>query len=206
LIGNNCHTLLKKLSQKTLNLWGIKKMSQDRNPSELLNEAKSLFESEQYLKAIALLNQAQISTSPETMVGGEIQIWLANTYDALSQTESAIAICQKLISHSDPVIAKQADYLLSIFSAPLINKLADVTSTLPDLTNLEASNSKSFTASMPIDTANKQNIQPQSLLVESKVKQNLVEQSLILRLTIVTFVLIFVWSLTIWLYRFTQVK
>jgi tetratricopeptide (TPR) repeat protein len=181
-------------------------MSQDSslNPSQfldsqLLDKAKKLFEAEQYLQAKAQLEQAQTLTSSETTVGGEIQIWLANSYDALGQTKSAIAICQKLISHSDPVIAKQADYLLSIFSAPAINKLADVTSTLPDLTNLEASNSKSFTASTPIDNTNKAIAPPQLLPVE----QNLRKQSLVLRFAIVTFILIFVCSLAIWLYRFT---
>jgi len=181
------------------------------NPSEfsdlqLLDRAKKLFEAEQYSAAKAQLEQAQILTSSETAIGGEIQIWLANTYDALGNVELAIAICTKLINHSNPVISKQADYLLSIFSAPPISKLEDVTSSLPDLTNLEASNSKSFTAATPTDGANNKNSQPQSLAVEPKIEQNPVRQNLILWLAFVTFVLTFVCLLTIWLYRFTQIQ
>lgn len=126
----------------------------------LLNNGKRLFEIEKYPDAIAQLQQAQIlansSNNSQTALGGEIQIWLANAYDAIGETKRAIAICQKLINHSDPTINKQANFLISIFSAPEINKLENVTSTLPPLAMDRSQAPKSFNASqLSSDPANK---------------------------------------------------
>ncbi len=145
--------------------------------SELLNNGKKLFEVERYTEAIAQLEQAKILINPQTTLGGEVQIWLANAYDAIGETKRAIAICRKLTNHSDPTINKQANYLISIFSAPELSELENVTSTLPNLTNLDRSvdvylSPKSFTASKLSSNDSSKAIASPTSQVLAPVRQN----------------------------------
>lgn len=105
-------------------------------PQTLLNYGQQLYDLANYEMAIAQFEQAAQLTTPESRLGGEIQLWLANSYDVLGETTKAIALCQQLLNHSDPEICKQADFLVNIFSAPSLSPLTDVTSTLPNLSQI----------------------------------------------------------------------
>jgi|GEM_PF-1917494 tetratricopeptide (TPR) repeat protein len=112
--------------------------------AELVDRGKTLFELEKYTEAIAQFEQAQrlIFQHPfatQLSLGGEVQIWLANTYDVLGETQRAIAICQSILQHPDRQISKQANFLVSIFSALELKPVADVTLTLPNLANIDKS-------------------------------------------------------------------
>jgi tetratricopeptide (TPR) repeat protein len=180
---------------------------QDQNlasATEFLENAKKLFERERYKEAIAHLEQAQILiatdlslSSAKLYLEGEVQIWLANTYDVLGDTTRAIAICQKLTDYKDSNIAKQANYLLTIFSAPPLSKLEDVTSTLPNLNNLDRSQvPKSFSSSKLLENSSDQAIASNTLKDQPSQQTN----NLLIWLTITTFSAIAI-SLGIWLFR-----
>jgi tetratricopeptide (TPR) repeat protein len=187
--------------------------SQDQNSqnqnlasaTEFLENGKKLFEKEKYKEAIAQLEKAQLLIAPDLALSsaklyleGEIQIWLANTYDVLGDITRAISICQKLTDYKDPNIAKQANYLLTIFSAPPLSKLEDVTSTLPNLQNLDRSQSpKSFSSSQLSENNSDQAIAATALKDQVPMQTN----NLLIWLAIITFSAIAI-SLGIWLSRF----
>ncbi|AFY74492.1 hypothetical protein Syn7502_02520 [Synechococcus sp. PCC 7502] len=102
------------------------------NASDLLAKGKTLFELERYKDAISQFKQAELITSPSSVLGGEVRIWLANAYDVLGETNVAIAICQNLTDHTDPTIVNQAHYLISIFSALPLRPVSS-SFTLPNL-------------------------------------------------------------------------
>lgn len=193
--------------QKSQNSESQDQNSQNQNlasATEFLENGKKLFEKEKYKDAITQLEQAQIliatdlaSSSAKLYLEGEIQIWLANTYDVLGDTTRAIAICQKLTDYKDPNIAKQANYLLTIFSAPPISKLEDVTSTLPNLQNLDRSEApKSFSSSKLSENNSDQMIAANALKDQTPRQTN----NLLIWLAIITFSAIAI-SVGIW-FRF----
>jgi len=170
--------------------------------SELLDKGKKLFELEKYPEAVAQLHQAQILVSPDSALGGEVQIWLANTYDVMGDTAMAIAICQKLINHEDLAIAKQANFLVNIFSAPELAPLQNVTSTLPNLNpspqsfaignspkrNTKENSNSNLSKSISNPTSDQNSVNPNYLKI---------------RILICLSILITVCFIGIWLQRFT---
>jgi tetratricopeptide (TPR) repeat protein len=191
--------------QKSQNPESQDQNSQNQNlvsATEFLENGKKLFQKEKYKEAIAQLEQAQLLIAPDLALSsaklyleGEIQIWLANTYDVLGDTTSAIAICQKLTEYKDPNIAKQANYLLTIFSATPLSQLEDVTSTLPNLQNLDRSQSpKSFSSSKLSENNSDQAIATNILKDQAPQQAN----NLLIWLAIITAIAI---SLGIWLSR-----
>jgi outer membrane protein assembly factor BamD (BamD/ComL family) len=101
--------------------------------TELYQEAVSDFESGNYQQAIALLERARALVILESRLGGDILIWLANSYDAIGKTEEAIAMCRSLKKHPVGDIRKSARYMLGILTAPPLSKLEGVTSEVPIL-------------------------------------------------------------------------
>jgi hypothetical protein len=93
----------------------------------------SNFESGNYQQAIALLERARALAILETVLGGEILIWLANAYDAAGKTDEAIALCRGLSKHPVGDVRKSARYILRILTAPPLSKLEGVTSEVPIL-------------------------------------------------------------------------
>lgn len=174
-------------------------MTQDYNfeqARELLEQSKTLFEREKYLEAIAHLEQAQELVEPQLALGGEVQIWRANTYDVMGKTAMAIAICQKLINHPDPEIVKQANYLVTIFSAIDLSQLEDVNSTFPNLNKVQISVlPKSFSGTKQFESGNSQGTK-QAIAPVAQTSN-----SLLLWLSIITFVC----CLGFGLYKFTEI-
>jgi tetratricopeptide (TPR) repeat protein len=104
------------------------------------------FERGDYQGAIAQFQQALSQVNAKTQVGGEIQIWLANAYDATGNDTEAIALCRKLKAHSDRDVRKSANYVLGILSAPKLEQLKDAVSIIPSLQTLDLSNSPAKSA------------------------------------------------------------
>lgn len=110
--------------------------------TELYQEAVSDFESGNYQQAIALLERARALAILESRLGGDILIWLANSYDAIGKTEEAIAMCRSLKKHPVGDIRKSARYMLGILTAPPLSKLDGVTSEVPILESPDTYQSK----------------------------------------------------------------
>ena len=110
--------------------------------TELYQEGVSNFESGNYQQAIALLERARALAILESRLGGDILIWLANSYDAIGKTEEAIAMCRSLKKHPVGDIRKSAKYMLGILTAPPLSKLEGVTSEVPILESPDTYQSK----------------------------------------------------------------
>ena len=113
--------------------------STEKSYQELFQAGIYSFERGNYQSAIAQFQQALSAVNEKTQIGGEIQIWLANAYDAVGNSTEAIAICRRLKHHSDRDVRKSANYVLGILSAPKLSDLKDAVSTIPSLENLNAS-------------------------------------------------------------------
>ncbi|MDX1978228.1 MAG: tetratricopeptide repeat protein [Pseudanabaenaceae cyanobacterium bins.68] len=100
--------------------------------SNHLEQAILAFEHGNYQEAIALL-LTDNSNDPQ------VQLWLANAYSAVDQTEKAIAICQKLKTYPDRQVRKDAAYIAEILTAPSLSKLANVNLEIPPLTDWDNS-------------------------------------------------------------------
>ena len=62
----------------------MEEISVEKLGLELYQEGVSNFESGNYQQAIALLERARALAVLETILGGEILVWLANAYDAIA--------------------------------------------------------------------------------------------------------------------------
>ncbi len=111
----------------------MEEISVDKIAYDLYQEAVRNFESGNYQQVIALLERARALAIWETGLGGDISIWLANSYDAVGKTDDAIALCRSLSKHPVGKVRKSARYMLGIFTAPQLSKLEGVVSEVPIL-------------------------------------------------------------------------
>lgn len=117
-------------------------ISADQLATELYQQGVSCFERGNYQQAIALLERARPLTVLETQLGGDILVWLANSYDAVGRTEEAIALCRSLKKHPVSEIRKSSRYMLGILTAPQLSKLEGVVSEVPILESPDTYQSK----------------------------------------------------------------
>ncbi len=82
--------------------------------------------------------------SPASLLGGSIQLWLMNAYSAAGRQSEAIALGQKLAKHPDSDVRKQSKRVLEILQAPQLNRRADWLTPIPDLSELDESDSRDF--------------------------------------------------------------
>lgn len=109
----------------------------EKSDQELYQAGVRSFEHGDYKQAIAQFQQALDGVNAKTKIGGEIQVWLANAYDAAGNYTEAIALCRSLKTHSDRDVRKSANYVLGILFAPKLNSLKDATSKIPSLKDLD---------------------------------------------------------------------
>jgi tetratricopeptide (TPR) repeat protein len=128
--------------------------SMEKSYQELFQAGIFSFERGEYQSAIAQFQQALSQVNAKTQIGGEIQIWLANAYDATGNDTKAIEICRRLKTHSDRDVRKSANYVLGILSAPKLNQLKDAVSTIPSLQNLDLSDSPEAASSKSVVNLN----------------------------------------------------
>ncbi|MBD2177389.1 tetratricopeptide repeat protein [Pseudanabaena sp. FACHB-1998] len=117
-------------------------ISAEQVAAELYQQGVSNFERGNYQQAIALLERARPLSMLETKLGGDILVWLANSYDAIGRTEEAIALCRSLKKHPVGDIRKASRYMLGILTAPQLSKLEGVVSEVPILESPDTYESK----------------------------------------------------------------
>eukprot|EP00468_Gymnochlora_sp_CCMP2014_P010378 CAMPEP_0167759876 /NCGR_PEP_ID=MMETSP0110_2-20121227/11267_1 /TAXON_ID=629695 /ORGANISM="Gymnochlora sp., Strain CCMP2014" /LENGTH=267 /DNA_ID=CAMNT_0007646311 /DNA_START=117 /DNA_END=920 /DNA_ORIENTATION=+ len=90
---------------------------------ENFQTGKALFESGRYERALEYLTKAMKEQDPFTRVGGEIQVFLAFTLDAMGRTKDACEIL-KIIEETHPSrrIAKQAGEFRFVLEAPKLKE------------------------------------------------------------------------------------
>lgn len=91
------------------------------------------FERGNYRVAIGHFEKAASLAKGATSLGGEIQMWLVNAYNAVGRQAEAIALCQSLCRHPDTEVRRQAKNLLYILQAPRLKRPGNWMSQIPDL-------------------------------------------------------------------------
>jgi len=127
----------------------MEEISAEQLASQLYQQGLRNFESGNYQQAIALLERAQNLVFVDSNLGGEILIWLANSYDATGKTEQAIALCRSLKKHPTGSVRKSARYMLGILTAPQLSKLEGVVSEVPILESPDSYQSKPIANTKP---------------------------------------------------------
>lgn len=100
------------------------------------------FERGQYRSAIAHLETATGLVEKTSRFGGEVQIWLVTAYEASGKSPQAIALCQTLTRHPHIETRKQAKRLLAILEAPQLRLHPEWRVEIPDMSQLEQSDSQ----------------------------------------------------------------
>jgi tetratricopeptide (TPR) repeat protein len=108
---------------------------------------QSAFERGQYRQAIEAFEKAMTYAGRTTGLGGEVQIWLVNAYQAADRNLEAIALCESLGNHPDVKTRKQSRRMIAILKAPKLKLREEWMTKIPDLTQLEEANSKNKKAS-----------------------------------------------------------
>ena len=94
---------------------------------------KQALERGQYRQSIKQLELAKDLVSPNSRRGGEARVWLVTAYQAANKLEEAIALAQELITHPDFQTREQAQRILYIMKAPVLERPKEWMSQIPDL-------------------------------------------------------------------------
>ncbi|PZV12438.1 MAG: hypothetical protein DCF22_12410 [Leptolyngbya sp.] len=103
---------------------------------QTLQSAQRAFDRGNYREAAAGFEQTLALVTPNSIVGGEVQMWLVTAYQAKGQMSDAIALCKKLTHHPDLKIRKEAKRVLYILEAPKLKSRPEWLTQIPDLTGL----------------------------------------------------------------------
>ncbi len=107
---------------------------------------KEALERGRYRTSIEHLEAAKELVSPYSRRGGEAGIWLVTAYQAANKLEEAIALAQELSVHPDAQTREQAQRILYIIKAPVLERPREWMSEIPDLAEAESGGSRYVTA------------------------------------------------------------
>ena len=100
------------------------------------------FERGQYRESVQHLEKSCDLVTRNSLLGGEVQIWLVTAYEAAGRISEAIALCEQLKRHPDLETSKQARRLLYILQAPQLKRPTEWLTQIPDLGTLQGNNTK----------------------------------------------------------------
>lgn len=119
-------------------------VSENREKLQLNYQAgKIALERGEYRQSVQYLEKAKELSTLNSRLGGEIQLWLVNAYQAAGMRTEAIALCKQLVVHSSLDTRKQAKRLLYIIEAPKLKRPKEWMTEIPDLAKVEMSEAKS---------------------------------------------------------------
>lgn len=107
---------------------------------------KLALERGQYRLSIENLEAAKELVAPNSRRGGEAQIWLVTAYQAANKIDEAIALAQELTIHPDTQTREQAQRILYIIKAPILERPKEWMSEIPDLAGADKDASRYVTA------------------------------------------------------------
>ncbi|GAB4379084.1 MAG: hypothetical protein Kow00121_32420 [Elainellaceae cyanobacterium] len=113
---------------------------------------QATFERGRYRESVEALEKAVELSGAYSQLGGEIQIWLVNAYQAAERHDEAIALCEQLGNHPHWKTRKQSRRLLYILKAPQLKARPEWLTQIPDLSNLEEGTEQSQAASRYVAT------------------------------------------------------
>lgn len=120
---------------------------------------KEALERGRYRTSIEYLEAAKELVLPYSRRGGEVGIWLVTAYQAANKLEEAIALAQELLAHPDAQTREQAQRILYIIKAPVLERPREWMSEIPELAEAEPGASRYV-------TANKKAVQPAEIELE----------------------------------------
>lgn len=111
------------------------------DPSELARDlyqaGRNAFERGRYRESVECLEKAVNLAGQFSALGGEIQIWLVNAYQAAGKQMEAIALCELLDKHPNLQTRKQSRRILYILKAPQLKRREEWLTKIPDLANID---------------------------------------------------------------------
>ena len=96
----------------------------------------------QYRLSIENLEAAKELVPHNSRRGGEAQIWLVTAYQAANRLDEAIALAQELVTHPDTQTREQAQRILYIIKAPVLERPKEWMSEIPDLAEADQGTSR----------------------------------------------------------------
>lgn len=137
---------------------------------------KKDFERGRYREAIQHLETACANVELNSLLGGEVHIWLVTAYQAAEKQEEAIALCRRLTRHARLSTRQQAKRLLAILEAPQLRSRPEWVVSIPELDSLGESDRKDRRGSSRVSTAKSPPPKPPELefvdLSEVETKDN----------------------------------
>ena len=113
---------------------------------EKFQAGKAALERGNYRLSIENLETAREFIAPNSRRGGEAGVWLVSAYQAADKINEAIALCQELIVHPDTRTREQAQRILYIIKAPILERPPEWMSEIPDLGDTDKGMSRYVTA------------------------------------------------------------
>ena len=130
---------------------------------------KEALERGQYRLSIEQLEAAKELVPRNSRKGGEVQIWLVTAYQAANKLDEAISLAQELIVHPDTQTREQAQRILYIIKAPVLERPKEWMSEIPDLSAADQGKSRYVTAKKRAEQPIKSDIQDlEAIPVETK--------------------------------------
>ena len=97
---------------------------------------KVAFQNGKYRQAVEELKKACALLERNSRLGGEIQMWLATSYEAACQNQEALDLSEQLKRHPYPETSKEAKRLQYILKAPKLQRPKEWMTEIPDLATL----------------------------------------------------------------------
>jgi hypothetical protein len=110
----------------------------------LFIQAQRAFESGQYRVAIDRLTEAKPQAKFGSPIHGEIVLWQVMAHQAAGDLEMAMELCKKAARHADMDTRKAAKNILYILEAPALQMRPEWMTEIPDLSELEPKDRKSW--------------------------------------------------------------
>lgn len=111
---------------------------------------KAAFERGLYRESVQHLEKASALVPRGSRLGGEVQLWLAQAYEAAGLLAQAIALCEQLKRHPDLETSKQGRRLLYILQAPKLQRPAEWLTQIPDLGTLPDNDAQTRLGNAPV--------------------------------------------------------
>lgn len=122
---------------------------------------RDAFERGRYREAIDQLQEVVELVGKGTQLGGQAQVWLVSSLEAVERRQEAIALCDILTRHPDPTTRTEARRLLYILKAPRLKIRPEWKTEIPDLSGLDERDPKAAPVYTPRTTPKKRRRKPE---------------------------------------------
>lgn len=113
----------------------------DTSTQILFEQGKEAFLQGEYRISRDRFTEAVANVAKLSHEGGELQLWLANAYQANNQIDAAKDLCRELVTHPYAMTAEKARRQLYILEAPKLERPKEWLTEIPSMENLDAAKS-----------------------------------------------------------------